>query len=194
MDKYFTLSDYELSELLSLDDQFAFNEIYNRYWSSVFLVVRNRLRNDSEAEEIVQNIFYQLWKKRGVFKLEKTFQKYFAVAVKYEIINQSAKKRRELNYISQLSDKLFEIDNSTSQLLSFNELKQMLEKTICVLPEKCQLVFRLKIEKDYSQKQIAQELSISEKTVEAHLSKARKYMRENLDPSFSIYIVSLLIF
>ena len=189
MDNY---SDLKLAELLSMDSEAAFNEIYNRYWASVFLVARNRLKNDLEAEEIVQNIFCHLWRKRRTFQLKKTFQIYFAVAVKYEVINLSVKKQREINFVEHVSRHGFNVDNSTLQKLSYNELKHTLEKTICVLPERCQLVFRLRIESEYTQKEIAKELAISEKTVETHLTKARKHIRDTLDPALIPHVIILI--
>ncbi|PTS97327.1 RNA polymerase sigma-70 factor, partial [Pedobacter sp. HMWF019] len=66
------------------------------------------------------------------------------------------------------------------------ELQQKLQLTIQSLPEKCQLVFKLKHENGYSQKEIAKELQISEKTVEAHLSKARKTLKQSFGKLFSV--------
>lgn len=189
---YSTLSDNGLAERLAFGEEPAFNEIYERYWSGVFLVARNRLNDDVEAEEVVQEIFCKLWRRRADFQLEKTFRSYFAVAVKYEIINRSAKKRRETDFADQLFRTNRDIDDSTLQLLSFNELKKALEESICLLPDRCQLVFRLRLEKDYSQKQIAKELDISEKTVETHLAKARKHIRASLGSTLPFHLVLLV--
>ncbi len=188
---YSTFSDDDLVRLLKLGEEPAFNEIYNRYWSGVFLVARNRLKDDVEAEEIVQDIFCNLWRKRISFRLEKTFKTYFAIAVKYEVINRSVKKQREIDFVAQLFRSTKDIDNSTHQLLSFNELKEVLEESICVLPERCQLVFRLRLEYDYSQRQIAKELGISEKTVETHLAKARKHIRTSLGSTLPLHTAIL---
>src|SRR5690606_33718209 len=163
MTNYSALSDDGLANLLRAGNEPAFNEIYDRYWAGIFLVARNRLKDDTEAEEIVQNIFCALWRKRQSFRLEKNFKTYFAVAVKYEIINYTVKKKREIDFVNHFSH--HDIDNTTLETLGLNELKQILEKSVCVLPERCQLVFRLKLEKGYSQKEIASELGISEKTV-----------------------------
>lgn len=191
MANYSALSDHDLAKLLRDGNESAFNEIYNRNWAGIFLVARNRLKNDSLAEEIVQNIFCSLWRKRTDFYLEKSFKAYFAVAVKYEVINQTAKRKREIDFANRFT--YTDVDNSTLQTLSFNELKGILEDSICLLPERCQLVFRLKIEHGYSQKQIAKELNISEKTVEAHLSKARKDLLKVVDPAISTQVTLFFI-
>jgi len=189
--KYQHLSEERLLHLIKLSDEMAFNEIYNRYWPGIFLVALNRMSNEVDAEEIVQDVFCNFWKKRETFELKKTLKAYLAVAVKYEIINRSVIKKKENCFIERFSKKNTELDFSTLETLSFNELKEKLYHSVHSLPERCQLVFRLKLEEDYTQKQIASELDISEKTVEAHLSKARKLLRLSLG---SIFLVTLWIF
>ena len=192
MSTYQNISDQELLCLLRADSETAFNELYERYWSGIFLVARNRLSNDDDAEEIVQDIFCNLWRKRSSFVLEKSFKAYFSVAVKYEVINRSVRKRRENSFIERFSKENTEEDLSMLETLSFNELEERLYKSITLLPERCQLVFKLRFEKEYSQREIANELHISEKTVEAHLSKARKHIRASLGSIFPFYIMGVL--
>jgi RNA polymerase sigma-70 factor (family 1) len=174
---YDILSDNELATLITTDDEAAFNEIYKRYWERLYIAARHRIADSYEAEEIVQDIFCNLWRKRNGFELTKGFQNYFSVAVKFEVINRMAKKSRENRVKKEVLVLSSAIDESTSDQLDFNELQGQLALTIKVLPEKCLLVFKLKHEEGYSQKQIAEELNIAEKTVEAHLSKARKTIR-----------------
>src|SRR5690554_5115563 len=101
MSTYQNMSDQELLCLLKANNEAAFNEIYERYWSGVFLVARNRLSNDDDAEEIVQNIFCNLWRKRSLFVLNKSLKAYFSVAVKYEVINMVVQRIRENSLFEQ---------------------------------------------------------------------------------------------
>lgn len=184
-------AEEELLSLLKAGNEAAFNEIYKRYWSGVFLVAKNRLRNDAEAEEIVQEIFCNLWRRRVSLVLMKNLKTYFAVAVKYEVINRMVKKKKENTLFERFAGQSTEEDLSTLQSLSFKELEERLDESVALLPERCQLVFKLRVEKEYSQKEIARELNISEKTVEAHLSKARKHIRTSFDSSLSIYLIAI---
>ena len=193
MSNYSNYSDQELVVLLNQNSELAFNEIYNRYWSGVFLVARNRLKDDLEAREVVQDVFCNLWRKRTKFQLNKSLKVYFAVAVKYEVINRYAKRHRENILIERLTYSVPQKDLSTQETISFNELERNLMDSIDLLPERSQLVFRLRFENDYSQKQIAEELNISEKTVEAHISKARKYIRTRLGPTLPFYILYMFV-
>lgn len=171
-------SEDELAGLLRTGSEAAFSEIYSRYWDKLYIVARKRLDNEFEGEEIVQEIFCNLWRRRATFQLNKGFNNYFSVAVKFEVINRLQKRERTQALEKNLSQELTELDETTVEQMDFNELKQQLELTIRRLPEKCQLVFRLKHEEGFSQKQIASHLDLSEKTVEAHLSKARKTIKD----------------
>ena len=71
-------------------------------------------------------------------------------------------------------------------MLQLDELKEQLVKETAKLPEKCRMVFQMSREEGYSQKQIAKKLSISEKTVEAHLSKAIRTLRIGLSQLITI--------
>lgn len=174
---YKLLNDHELADFLLRDDEAAFNEIYVRYWDKLYILSRNRLGDAYESEEIVQDIFCNLWRKRHSFVLQKGFDNYFSVAVKFEIINRLARRQRVAAYEMEMSHVATELDQSTLQELDLTELLSRIQVNIGSLPEKCRIVFKLQYEKGYTQRQIAETLNISEKTVEAHLTKARRDLR-----------------
>jgi RNA polymerase sigma-70 factor (family 1) len=177
MTAYTTLNDAELLALLRKDDEAAFTEIYNRYWKSLFAVAANKLGNLYEAEELVQDIFLDLWKRRNELDITNSLSSYISVAVNYKVINILARRSLSQRYSKELSHKKAHIDNGTEQWLQFEELRERLERSVAGLPEKCRLVFRLSREKGMSQKEIATTLNIAEKTVESHLSKALQSLR-----------------
>lgn len=183
------LADTELAALLKVDSEPAFREIYVRYWDRLYVIACKRLDNPTDAEEVVQDIFCNLWRKRRDFSLQKNFDHYFAVAVKFEVINRLAKKARRVLYEKEAITMFSELDHSTLNSIALNDLKAELQKSIDALPEKCRLVFRLKYENDYSQRQIANELQISEKTVEAHLSKARKALHGTFGSMLGLLLI-----
>jgi len=179
MHSYANRKDADLLVLLAKSDEGAFTEIYNRYWQKLFVLAANRINNLEEAEEIVQDIFTSLWRKRGTLNITSELSSYLAVSVKYRVIRAMDRYYKMQNYIDAALAQ-DQLDDSTQQLLSFHELQEELEKYVQQLPDRCKLVFQLSREEGYSQKQIAQELEISEKTVEAHLGKAFKILRSKL--------------
>jgi len=172
--------DAALLERLSLGDAAAYTEIYNLYWQKLFAVAAYKLNSLADAEEIVQDIFLELWNRRASLVITSKLSSYLSVAVSYKVINVLAKRNVQNRYQQYAVSNMPVADFSTMQWLEFEELKDRFLNQVAQLPEKCQLVFKLSREENLSYKEIAKQLSISEKTVEAHLSKARHILKMNL--------------
>ncbi|HEX7903970.1 MAG TPA: RNA polymerase sigma-70 factor [Chitinophagaceae bacterium] len=184
------LSNQDENELLSrlkTGDEQAFSEIYTLFWKPLFVIAAKKTNNLSEAEEIVQEIFLDVWNRRQSLEINTSLSSYFSACVKYKVISLLAKKNRALKYQQHALVKS-ELDCSTENWLQFEELKKELQKETDRLPEKCKLVFRLSRDKGLSQKQIAIQLGISEKTVESHLAKALRTLRMSLGQFFSHFL------
>ena len=182
------MNENELLDRLHNSDAAAFTEIYNLYWNKLFFSAAQKLQNLSEAEEVVQEIFLDVWKRRSELKISTGLSNYLSVCVKYKVINILAKRYQELRYQQHASAIQNTSDQSLENSLRFEELKQRLFKETSRLPEKCRMVFQLSRDKGYSQKQIAKELSISEKTVESHLYKALRTLRISLGQFITVLI------
>ncbi|MGP2553982.1 RNA polymerase sigma factor [Mucilaginibacter rubeus] len=189
---YGAFDDHQLADLLTSDDEAAFVEIYERYWSKLYIVARNRLNDSCEAEEVVQDIFYSLWRNRRSFELIKGFDNYFLSAVKFGVINRLSKKARRVTYSQEIAERASEIDESTTHQLDLLDLQQHIQVSLSSLPDKCREIFNLKYVQGYSQRQIAEELTISEKTVEAHLSRARKKLKGTFF-HISLFLISIFL-
>jgi RNA polymerase sigma-70 factor (ECF subfamily) len=165
---------------LQMDDASAFEVIYHRYWDRLFVVAMHRLHHAEEAREIVQDVFFNLWKRRHTLQLRHSLHTYLATAVKYELLNRLASKARQRRYMDHASETWTEGVKDTEEQLRFSELQEELAGLVRALPEKCRIVFQLSREKGFSQKMIAAELGIAEKTVEAHLANAIRKLKAGL--------------
>ena len=175
------LDDDTLVKLLQKGDDAAFTEIYHRYWNKLFTVAAHKLNYDLKlAEELVQDIFLDLWHRRENLRISASLSIYLAAAMKYKVIDARLKKKRIKEYTESLVTRTTDSDTSTEKQISFDELQHQLTALVSNLPEKCRLVYQLSKEAGYSQKEIARHLSISEKTVESHLSRAVKTLRLGL--------------
>ena len=186
-----TATDEQLLERLSKGDRNAFTQLYNRYWDKLFAVAMHRLNDQEEAEEVVQEVFLSLWQRRLTLKLTHTLRTYLSVAVKYRVINHLDRHYRKKHCMDQLAIGAVTSEESTSCWLTEKELRQQLEKGIRQLPEKCRIVFLMSREENKTYSQIASELDISEKTVEAHMTKALSTLRRTLKLS-SVLLFYLL--
>jgi len=188
---YDILGDHRLASLLRAGDPEAFKVIYDRYWDRLLVVAANRLGDVLEAEEAVQDIFLNLWRRRESFELKVSFENYLAVAVKFEVINRRAKRVREETLRLELGALPSPVGND-KHTFDLEYLQRQLEQTINSLPPKCRLVFRLSRDDDYTNKQIAEQLGISEKAVEKQVTKALKALRERLGKYYSLFAIIYL--
>jgi RNA polymerase sigma-70 factor (family 1) len=181
---YATYSDEQLLVLLKKSDQHAFKFIYEQYWEKLFITAHFRLGNPAEAEELVQDVFLNLWRKRTELVLKFSLNTYLATAVKYEVINRLSRQSRPET--TELDPQLNISANNTEEKLSLDDLQSQLATLVKALPVKCRLVFTLSREKGFSQRQIAHHLNISENTVESHIKHALRSLRTGLQHFFSI--------
>ncbi|WP_188505785.1 RNA polymerase sigma-70 factor [Parapedobacter pyrenivorans] len=183
------LSDTELIHLLNRDHRGAFTEIYTRYWDKLLAVCINRLGDEQEAEECVQDVFTSLWLRRADVVVKHTLNTYLGAAIKYQVI-----KRLDLRYLkrTQLAGEVTDESTVDSPELALfeKELMARIETTVQALPEKCRMVYRLSRDEGKSNKEIAAELGISEKTVEGHITRALSDIRNNLSAVAPAIIVS----
>lgn len=180
-------TDAKLLQLLQQDDDDAFTAIYLRYWDRLTVVAMNRLGNLEEAREVVQEVFCNLWRRREQLEINHSLNTYLAAAVKYEVFKRFAVKSRQRRLREQALDSWQEAAEDTLDKLQANELQTELFTLVKALPEKCRIVFQLSRDKGYTQKQIASELGIAEKTVEAHLSTALRKLRVGLSHLFTLF-------
>ncbi len=183
------LNDNDLAGLLKSGNEAAFIEIYNRYWDKLFAVAYNRLRNEQEAEEAVQDIFVSIWQRRETLELQHSIATYLSVAVKYRVITRLAQMRKKqqtpLEYASEPGKE------TTAEWISEKELRTQLDQHVNALPEKCRIVFKLSREEGLTNVQIARQLDISEKTVEGHITKALHTLRSSLKISLPLLLLFL---
>jgi len=179
MNALLSFDENELLSRLKNGDEQAFTQLYQKFWQSLFVLASRKTKDFFEAEEIVQEIFLDIWNRREKLHIQSSLSNYLAVCVKYKVITLMAKKNQEQRY-QQFASRREELDFSTQNWLSFEELVSQLRQETDKLPEKCKLVFELSREKGLSQKQIAAHLGIAEKTVESHLTKALRTLRTSL--------------
>ncbi len=174
---YQALTDADLALLLKDGHEDAFRVIYERYWQRLYKLASRRLADPCEAEEVVQDIFCNLWRRRASFVLAQNFESYFSVAVKFEVINRLARRSRTIIYIKDMAATLSPSTENLLAQLDYNKLQQQLQVTSNALPEKRKMAFQLKHESGFTLKQIAHQMNISVKAVEANLTRAHKVIR-----------------
>ncbi|MCD0490575.1 RNA polymerase sigma-70 factor [Pedobacter sp. MC2016-14] len=175
MEQYKAYGDQALVQLMQSGDERVLTEIYERYWDKMLVVAFNRLGNQEEAEECVQDVLCKLWKLRQDFSLSKVeLSNYLARAIRNQAFNVLDRRHRErIRYETFVP---VEDINTLSPERQFiiRELQQQIDQSINALPKQCQIVFKLSRQEGLSNKEIAETLNLSENTVKSHLKKANK--------------------
>jgi len=183
--------DSELFDLLKSGDETAFVEIYERYWTVLFLHARKILRNDSESEDIVQELFSALWLKKETITLNTSLSAYLYSAVRYKVFNAIEHKRIIANYAVSLQQFLKEGELLTEETYREKELAKLIEQEIQALPPKMREVFELSRKQHLSYREIAEKLNITEHTVKSQVSNALKTLKVKLNLSAGIIFLLL---
>lgn len=176
MKKVYSLPIDALLLLLKQDDGNAFQEIYNRYWSKLYTGAYRRVKCSEVAEEMVQDFFTSLWVNRQQLKID-DFEAYSYSAIRYRVFQYFQKEGIRDHYKRTLGRQLLSYDNSTEEQIWSNDLNERINEIVAGLPEKCRFVYDLSRNEYKTNKEIAAELGISEKTVENHLTKALSRIR-----------------
>ena len=183
------IPDEELLNRLQSSDIKAFDEIYRRYWLGLFKTANHKTGSRFIAEELVQDLFASLWLRREELKVGTSLKNYLYSAIKNLVISHI---RKEI-VARKFSPVLQGIDNSTENSLDFEELKQTLEKAVSQMSNTSQEVFRLSRYDGQSTKKIAEQLQISDKAVEYHLTKTLKFIKKYLN-DFILFIATFLMY
>jgi RNA polymerase sigma-70 factor (family 1) len=191
MTDFTELSEDELVQLLRQDKLNAFRELYSRYWKKLFDEAYKRLKSKEQAEEVVQELFTNLWTKRQSIQINTTISAYLFSSVVHHVIDIYRKEMVRAKYSQAFKIVNTEADTSTEDGIMLKDLTYTIEEEISHLPDKCRSVYELSRKEHKTNKEIASYLGISEKTVEQHLTKALKKIRFTL--SHYLLILALLL-
>lgn len=138
------------------------------------------LNDLDEAEEVVQNTFYIIWKKRESLTIQSSVKSYLYKSVYNDCLNKLKHQKVRQAHAQDFQHTHSSESEDGIKLLHAKELKLKIDQALESLPEQCGKVFRLNRFEELKYKEIAEHLNISVKTVEIHMSKALKLMREQL--------------
>jgi RNA polymerase sigma-70 factor (ECF subfamily) len=173
------LNDEQLVMQLRESNKRAFEEIYDRYWYKLFCISYHQVGSREESEELVHDIFESLWNKRSDTEI-RNLSTYLVMAMKYRITNFIKSQITWRRYQEYLIFNKIQETYSTDEIVQFSDLSQAVDEVMRKLPEKTSRVFQLSRFENHSVKYIAEEMNISEKAVEYHITKSLKALKDNL--------------
>lgn len=173
--------DAALAQQLAAGDEAAFRAIYERYWRELYRLAWRKLDDRAAAEEIVQELFVDLWHKRESRRIEH-LPSYLHAALRYGVADHLRAEYHRKKHLTLTSPPAEEapLDHATEQALAADDLERALARRVEQLPAPMREVFRLSRLEHQSVPEIAARLHLSPKTVEYHLTRALKLLRGGL--------------
>ena len=162
-------------------DHSAFEEIFKRYSKQLYHFSLSYLKSEEAAEDIVQEVFIKIWNNRKDIKIDTSFQSYLFTIT----LNSVRKYFNQLSRLNELKhDILFDssafkpdFDDRSDYQFMLNKL----EEFIRIMPEKRREVFIKKKIEEKSLKEISEELNITTKTVEYHITEAMRFLKSEFE-------------
>lgn len=172
-------TDKDLRDLLQKDSEKAIEQLFHLYYPYLCKLIYRVLPDAHTAEDLAQEVFYELWRQRGGLQINTSVKAYLRRAA----VNRTLNYFRDRKIIFDGEEGITASPDRSPGIirhLEAAELQEIIDQAIGRLPERCRMVFVLSRFEDLSYKEIAVELGISVKTVENQMSKALKYLRTAL--------------
>lgn len=187
------MSDQDLIQQVINDDQKALRALFDKYYADLVRYAIKITGLETSSEEIVQDIFIKLWEKREQLEIHNV-SGYLLRAVKNQCLNfVTSRYHTTVHEDISSSPHLQASSYSAEQTIVEVELAAAIAKASDALPEQTALVFSLSRHGEMTYPQIADELNISVKTVEYHISKAIKSIRKDLlSQGFQVTVLTML--
>lgn len=162
-----------------------FRQIFQRYYQPLVHLGLQYLEDEAEAKEVVQDAFLKLWEIHKGMPSDSNLKNFLFTLVKNRCLNVLNRRQLLLKHHEKIQNlelyfQVQSLSKINSDYLELEELREKIEIAIAKLPPNCRQVFEMSRFEDLKNREIAEKLGISQKTVEAHLTRALKILREEL--------------
>src|SRR5688500_6442325 len=165
--------------------------IFRNYYQPLCNYAYTFLQDKEDAEEIVQSTFLLVWEKRDALAIRTSVKPYLYAMVRNACLNVLKHQKVKQKFAGEEIALADRSHDDVSQHVASNELELRIKVAMKELPEQCRMVFKLSRFEELKYAEIAEQLNISVKTVENHMGKALKIMREQLKDYLPLILVLL---
>ncbi|MES2457516.1 MAG: sigma-70 family RNA polymerase sigma factor [Bacteroidota bacterium] len=188
-------ADRKLIGELQREGHQAFQVIFDRYWKELYQTSYNRLRDQTAAEDLVQDVFADLWQKRHDIYLETSLRSYLYGSVKYRIIRIFNRGSLHQHAVAHLLSRMSEMEDAVADVLEYKDLERSISQTINSFPENMRNIFLLRSE-EFTIREIASALGLAEQSVKNNVTDGLKRLKVVLlktDPDIKRSLYLLLV-
>lgn len=173
--------DILLLKLIKQGDQIAFRHLFYQYADSLERFITYYIHDREKSQDLVLDIFTYIWENRQNFEIKLNLKAYLFQAARNKSFTYIRDKKIPV-YLEEMEG--MEIVQNYDSELELQELHHLIEEAVSLLPDKCREIFRKSREENLTNKEIAGQLHISEKTVEGQITIALKKIRIHLGDSY----------
>lgn len=188
-------SNKELVLLLREGDKIAFYSIYQRYCKRLYGFVLRYIKVETDADEIVQEVFIKIWEARDQIDIYSSFESFLFTIAYNTTISLLRKRANETKYLEHLKSlQQFKYTPDLTNDLHFKELNEQLECLLNQLTPRQKEIFKLSREEGLTHEQIAKKLDISLNTVKKHMSNTLSFLKSKIDKRLIINLLFVCLF
>jgi RNA polymerase sigma-70 factor (ECF subfamily) len=170
-------------------DTIAFEEIYDRYWDTLYLHVLKMIGDEDESKDLLQDLFITLWQKSPDLKLNSSLSAYLLSSTRNRVFNLLEHGKIKKDYVTAITEFSVRSHYITDEYVREKELRLAIETAIDHLPEKMREIFVLSRKEFLSHKEIAAKLGVSELTVRKQVNNAIKILKKRLHLAFIPFFI-----
>ena len=174
------LRDTEIVRRIRQGDTGQFESLFRSSYVSLVRYAKTLIRDHDTAEEIVQDLFFRLWKDKEKLHIESSLNGYLYRAVHNRCLHYIDHNRVVEKYAQEMAVMTQESNETPTDILNYRELQAKIAAILERLPEKCGRIFCMSRFEGLKYSEIAEKLSVSVKTVEANMGRALKEFRKAL--------------
>ncbi len=174
------IRDTDIIGRIRQSDKGQFELLFRSSYVSLVRYAKTLIKDHDASEEIVQDLFYRLWKERENLKIESSLNGYLFRSVHNKCLHYIEHNKVVERHAQEMSYRSPNNSESPSDILQYKELQEKIAGILEKLPERCGQIFCMSRFEGLKYSEIAEKLSVSVKTVESNMGKALKEFRKEL--------------
>lgn len=175
------------------DDQ-AFEQLFKAHFKALHAYANAILKDEDDAEEIVQNMFLKFWEKRDLLTVQTSLKAYLYKCVYHDSLNFLKHQKIKNKYQDFASYTMNTKNEPASSKVEMTELTFNIGLALNKLPEQCRTIFQMSRFEELKYKEIADRLGLSVKTIENQMGKALRILRLELADYLSLILIGLMYY
>jgi RNA polymerase sigma-70 factor (ECF subfamily) len=169
----------DLVVLLKQGKPYAYDRLYQLYWKELYLTAYNRVGEEDIAQDLVQNLLIDIWKRRDTLNIKEDLDRFLFGALKLQILNYYRSENIKQKVLERALERMRNLFTSMDELASYYDIEKVIADEVLEMPLNMQRSFLLRSD-NHSVKEIAGNLNLAEQTVSNNITEALKRLRKRL--------------